>query len=356
MAEPEVREFTILLTDVVGGVTRWGDDESASSHALAEHDSLLWDLINTHGGIAIKRSGGGRWARFAQPRAAVDAALAIQHAFRHKKWEGVGALQVRVALDVGPVIIRDGDASGTTMNQVSRLADAAGGGEILASAAVIELVQHDLPAGVTLMSLGELRLRGLPAYQIVPAPDAPRSIQEPATAALGTPPAGTLLVFTLGTFRIEGNGQRVEQGSWGRTTGRQVFKWLITRMGRYLSRDESHETFWPESTRRPPRTTCVVRSMRCARRSTHWDSLAWNTLSFGAAMVSSFGRMAPSGWMPTHSNSSWTGRGWHQTRDRSSNPPLPCITAITCQTTCSKTGPYHGASGCDVGGWSCISS
>jgi DNA-binding SARP family transcriptional activator/class 3 adenylate cyclase len=272
VAEPDAEVFTFLLTDIVGSVTLWADDEVAMNRALAEHDVMLHDLIDAHGGILGNRTGDGRWARFARPHAAVEAALKIQEAFRHKEWEVVGALHVRVALHTGPAIARDDDYFGNTLNQTSRLADAAEGGEILASAVVVDAVRHHLPPGVTVMSLGDLRLRGLRerlrAYQIVPPPDVPATAVGSADLAPGTPPATALQILTLGTFRVVGNGRPVPDGRWGRRKARQLFKCLITRPGRRLTRDDAYELFWPESDAAPNNLRVAIHAVRQAVEST----------------------------------------------------------------------------------------
>jgi predicted ATPase/Tfp pilus assembly protein PilF len=66
-----------------------------------------------------------------------------------------------MAIHSGEAEERDGDYFGRTVNRVSHIRDAAHGGQILVSAAVAELTKSVLPAGVTLKSLGEHRLRDL---------------------------------------------------------------------------------------------------------------------------------------------------------------------------------------------------
>jgi DNA-binding SARP family transcriptional activator/lipoprotein NlpI len=54
-------------------------------------------------------------------------------------------------------------------------------------------------------------------------------------------------VYTLGTFRVLVGGQAVEEHAWRRRTARQLFKVLLTRPGRRMTRDEVVELFWPDS-------------------------------------------------------------------------------------------------------------
>jgi DNA-binding SARP family transcriptional activator len=54
-------------------------------------------------------------------------------------------------------------------------------------------------------------------------------------------------VYTLGTFRVLVGGQAVEEHAWRRRTARQLFKVLLTRPGRRMTRDEVVDLFWPDS-------------------------------------------------------------------------------------------------------------
>ena len=59
--------------------------------------------------------------------------------------------------------------------------------------------------------------------------------------------APSVHVYTLGTFRVLVGGQAIEEHAWRRKTARQLFKVLLTRPGRRMTRDEVVELFWPES-------------------------------------------------------------------------------------------------------------
>jgi DNA-binding SARP family transcriptional activator/Tfp pilus assembly protein PilF len=54
-------------------------------------------------------------------------------------------------------------------------------------------------------------------------------------------------VYTLGTFRVLVGEQAIEEHAWRRRTARQLFKVLLTRPGRRMTRDEVVELFWPDS-------------------------------------------------------------------------------------------------------------
>src|SRR5947209_18268615 len=59
------------------------------------------------------------------------------------------------------------------------------------------------------------------------------------------PPA--VQVFVLGGFKVVVRGQVLPDHAWRRKTARQLFKILLTRPNRRITRDEVIELLWPES-------------------------------------------------------------------------------------------------------------
>ena len=49
---------TFLFTDVEGSTRRWEADAEAMRAALAAHDQVLRDAVETHGGFLFKHTGG----------------------------------------------------------------------------------------------------------------------------------------------------------------------------------------------------------------------------------------------------------------------------------------------------------
>ena len=54
-------------------------------------------------------------------------------------------------------------------------------------------------------------------------------------------------VFALGGFRVVVGGQTLDDHAWRRRTARQLFKVLVSRVNRRMTRDEVIELLWPES-------------------------------------------------------------------------------------------------------------
>jgi predicted ATPase/class 3 adenylate cyclase len=139
---------TFLFTDVEGSTRRWEADADGMRAALAAHDGVLRNAIESHGGFLFKHTGDGVCAAFASPKSAVDAAVAAQRALK---------LPVRMGLATGEAELRDGDYFGAVLNRAARVMAAGHGGQILLAESTAGLV-----SGVDLVDLGPRRLRDLP--------------------------------------------------------------------------------------------------------------------------------------------------------------------------------------------------
>jgi len=150
---------TFLFTDLEGSTRLWEEQRAQMQRALARHDALLRTHIEEHGGQVFKTVGDAFCAAFADPAAALAAALHCQRALSCE--EATSSLRVRMALHTGTAEQRGGDYFGPPLNRVARLLAAGHGGQVLLSAATQELVRDALPGGASLLDLGEHRLKDL---------------------------------------------------------------------------------------------------------------------------------------------------------------------------------------------------
>lgn len=281
MADLTDDAVTFLFTDIEGSTARWEELPDAMQLAVARHDQLVRAAIEGHDGRVFKSTGDGFYAAFEAPQAAVRAALAIQRAVQATCWDEIGQLRLRVALHLGPAQQRDGDYFGQTLNRAARLVSATEGGEILLSDGIAEAARSDLPTGATLVSLGDLRLRDLRepirVYRLTgPADNGALPDGLVAESDLGTTPEaargaidglaqdGRLRIFVLGGFRVEGVTGALANDGWSRRKARQLFKCLLTRPSRRLTRDEAYELFWPDSDVAPSNFRVVLHALRQA--------------------------------------------------------------------------------------------
>jgi predicted ATPase/class 3 adenylate cyclase len=133
---------TFLFTDVAGSTRQWELDPGAMSERLALHDEVMRAAIEAHSGHVFATGGDGFAAAFADPRAAVRAAVEAQ--------ASVG-LPVRMGVHTGTAEERHGNYFGRTLNRGARIMAAGQGGQILLSETTAALVRDEL----LLVDLGE---------------------------------------------------------------------------------------------------------------------------------------------------------------------------------------------------------
>jgi class 3 adenylate cyclase len=152
---------TFLFTDIEGSTRLWEESPEPMDRAVACHDEILRDAVNSHGGYVFKTTGDGLCAVFAAASDAVAAAVAAQRRILATVWGDVGELRVRMALHTGDAKLRNGDYFGQAPNRCGRLMAAGHGGQVLVSAATLELARDDLPPDTSLRDLGECGFRDL---------------------------------------------------------------------------------------------------------------------------------------------------------------------------------------------------
>jgi predicted ATPase/class 3 adenylate cyclase/Tfp pilus assembly protein PilF len=165
--------ITFLFTDIEGSTRLWERHHAAMQQALAHHDAILRDAIESNDGYLVKTTGDGAHAAFAIAADAIAASLAAQRALTAHAW-GELSITSRMAMHSGAAEQRGGDYYGPALNRAARLMEAGHGGQILLSLATEELVRDHLPAGIALRDMGERRLKDLirpeRVFQVI-APD-----------------------------------------------------------------------------------------------------------------------------------------------------------------------------------------
>jgi predicted ATPase len=138
---------TFLFTDIEGSTRLWETDADAMRVALAEHDVVLREAIESRDGWLFKHTGDGVCAVFASARAALEAAVDAQRRL---------VLPVRMGVGSGEAELRGDDYFGPALNRAARVMAAGHGGQVLVGASTASLVD-----GIELVDLGEHRLRDL---------------------------------------------------------------------------------------------------------------------------------------------------------------------------------------------------
>ncbi len=161
MSDLPTGTVTFLFTDIEGSTMRWEQYPEAMRTALARHDTLLRSVMTSHGGYVFKLVGDAVYAAFAVAADGVAAAVAAQRAVAAEQWGEVAPLRVRMALHTGAAQSRDDDYFGPILNRVARVLSTGYGGQVLLSAATLELTRDSLPIGTSVQDLGEHALKDL---------------------------------------------------------------------------------------------------------------------------------------------------------------------------------------------------
>ncbi|KIC19585.1 adenylate/guanylate cyclase domain-containing protein [Leisingera sp. ANG-DT] len=132
----------VLIADMVGYTSRMEQDEAGTLASLsAFFDTLSAPLIASHRGRIVKQLGDGLLACFDSAADAVSCAIEWQQA----QGEAADPIRFRIGINLGDIIIRDGDVFGSGVNLASRLEQLAPPGGVLISEAVYRVVGTSLP-------------------------------------------------------------------------------------------------------------------------------------------------------------------------------------------------------------------
>ncbi len=142
----ERRLATILVADVFGYSRMMGEDEERTVRTLRGHRAVFDDLLKTHRGRVFNTAGDAILAEFPSAVDAVRCATEIQSALRtrneqlpegHRMW-------FRIGINLGDVIVQDGDLLGDGVNIAARIEAATEPGGVCISGSVYDQIQNKL--------------------------------------------------------------------------------------------------------------------------------------------------------------------------------------------------------------------
>ena len=192
MAAPRVdrRLAAIMAVDVVGYSRLVGADEAGTLARVKAHRiDFAEPLISEHHGRIVKLTGDGALVEFASAVDAVECAVAIQNgmAAREAAEPEERRIRYRIGINIGDIVLEDGDIFGDGVNVAARLEGLAEPGSICIARNVYNQVKAKLDLGFEPM--GEHRVKNIAepivAYRVLPGPGArPRTRAAAITWAL----------------------------------------------------------------------------------------------------------------------------------------------------------------------------
>jgi adenylate cyclase len=158
----ERRLAAILCADVAAYSRLMGSDEEGTLAALKSHRRELIDpLIAQHQGRIVKTTGDGMLIEFASVVDAMRCAVVVQQGMedRNSNVPKGQRIRFRIGINLGDIIIDEGDIFGDGVNVAARLEALAEPGDICVSGAVRDQIGEKLPIGF--VDLGEHSVKNI---------------------------------------------------------------------------------------------------------------------------------------------------------------------------------------------------
>ncbi|MCB4456730.1 adenylate/guanylate cyclase domain-containing protein [Leisingera sp. McT4-56] len=191
------------MLDVAGFSRMMAEDEAGTlNQVLAQQQSLITPAIRSHGGRIIKLMGDGVLALFPSVISAVEAAAHIQADAARTRH-----LRLRIGINLGEVLIAQGDVFGDEVNIAARLENLARPGGVALSASAYDQVRNRIPYDFE--DFGQHEVKNIPdpvqvyflGDELTSLPSLRRSSQPPKVTkpapSRGTRPAVLLLAVCL---------------------------------------------------------------------------------------------------------------------------------------------------------------
>ena len=143
----------VVFTDIVGS-THMAEEQGDEgwNATVAAHDNATREQLRHFRGHEVKTLGDGFLATFDGPGRAIHCAKAIKQSVSRL------GIKVRIGVHTGEVEIADNDVRGIAVNIAARLAQIGGGGDVIVSRTVKDLVAG---SGLDFEDLGTHALKGL---------------------------------------------------------------------------------------------------------------------------------------------------------------------------------------------------
>ena len=161
MTELPTGTVTFLFTDIEGSTQLLKRLGPAYAGALAEHQEIVRAAAAAHHGREVDTQGDSFFIAFRRGKDAVAAAVAIQRDLAAHAWPEGGVIKVRIGLHTGEPQVGDERYVGMGVNKAARIGAAGHGGQVLISRTTRDLVEDELPPGVTVRDLGDRRLKDI---------------------------------------------------------------------------------------------------------------------------------------------------------------------------------------------------
>ena len=165
--------LTFLFTDIEGSTRLMQELGDRYVQAQVDHHAILRDAFKSKAGRELRTEGDSFFCVFESALDACGAAAQAQKSFAQHRWPDDKAIRVRIGLHTGEAPLVGEEYIGLDVHHAARVAASAHGGQVVISQTTQSLVEHSLPAEMSLRDLGVHRLKDLARperlYQLVVA-------------------------------------------------------------------------------------------------------------------------------------------------------------------------------------------
>src|ERR1700730_11712398 len=191
MKQPVQRRLAAILAADVAGYSRLvgGGEEGTHERLKGRNGQVVYPKIKQHRGRTVKNTGDGMLVEFPSVVDAVRCAVELQRAMteRNANVPTERRIEFRIGINLGDVILDEGDIYGDGVNIAARLEALAEPGEICVSRVVRDQVRDKLD--IAFEDGGEQRVKNIArpvhVYRISIAGHVPASTRQKAESGLG---------------------------------------------------------------------------------------------------------------------------------------------------------------------------
>lgn len=135
----------ILFADVCESTAIYESVGDTPALALLNHLFASFEKeVTAAGGVIVKNLGDGVVCQFREPDDAFRAACALQEASDRVAAEAWPGMKIKVGYNYGPVVLKDGDVFGDTVNVCARLVSLANPAQVLTTQRTVEVLSPGL--------------------------------------------------------------------------------------------------------------------------------------------------------------------------------------------------------------------
>jgi adenylate cyclase len=186
----ERKLIAILAADIEGYSRLMSEDEAATLATLSAHRAVADALIARHGGRICNNAGDSILAEFGSIFAAVQCAVEIQRDLTEANQQLAPERQMwfRIGINLGDVMVKDGDIFGDGVNIAARIEGLAEAGGICISRGVRDHIRRKLPYGFEGMGEQSVKNIAQPIRVFRLRPDQAAETATPAPEPAAEPP------------------------------------------------------------------------------------------------------------------------------------------------------------------------